>query len=200
MIPVLLALLAQTQQPGRPPANQAPAPAPSAMQSVRLQPTSRQPSTPYDTTVAAIRRVGLSVAEVKSSLEMFRRATAREPNAIVVERAAALHGKCQAMARTASAESPLLCRGCVEGERRAALERYRAYLSSVARVGNQCAATIARQRRSASTDLAAARLKGEARGIGDAIVAGLVPYEQRLDAVRRAFGWSAPSSASRRGS
>jgi len=200
MIPVLLALLVQVQQPGRPPANQATPQAPSGAQPLHVETRGRELRTPFDTTVAAIRRVGLSVAEVKSGLEAFRRAANREPGGVVVERAAMLQGKCRAMARSASTEARVLCRDCVDGERRAALERYRAYLASLARVGNECAASIARQHQRGGTDRAAERLKREARAIGDRIIAGLVPYEQRLAVVRRAFGWASPGNTTRRGS
>ncbi len=188
MIPVFFALLVQAQQPGRPPATQATPPV--RTQAAQVHASSREMHTPYDTTVAAIRRVAVSVAEVKSGLEVFRRAAAREQSAIVVERASALEGKCQAMARVVVEEARRMCRTCVSGERLTALERYRTYLASVARVGTQCARTLGAERRDRTVDQAAAGLKRQRRTLSDRIVAGLVPYEQRLAAVRQTFGWA----------
>jgi hypothetical protein len=186
MIPVLFALLVQTQQPGRPPVAQA-----------QTQPASSQPRTPYDSTVAAIRRIGLAVAEVKSSMDAFGRAAAREPSAVVVERAGSLQTRCQTLARSAAQDGRILCRSCVTGERREALDHYRAYLASLERVGSQCVTSIARLRRAGTMDQVAEGLKREARTISQRIVAGFVPYEQRLLVLRQAFGWAPPPSRPR---
>ena len=106
MIPVILAMLVQAQQPGhqpttQAPATQAPAARPAPMQTVVRAPTST-PRTPYDSTLAAIRRIGVAVAEVKSGLDALNRAVAREPNGVVVERATTLQTQCQALARSAA--------------------------------------------------------------------------------------------------
>jgi hypothetical protein len=196
MIPALLALLVQAQPPARQPAA---APQSTTLPATtQLQTGGREPRTPYDTTVVAIRRIALSVAEVKSNLGAFSRAAAREPAAVVVERATRLQDRCQALARSAAEDGRLLCRSCVRGERAAALERYRASLASLQQVGRQCSTTVAQLRRARGAEQAAAGLKREARTIGNRIATGLVPYEQRLEAVRQAFGWSTRPAAAPR--
>jgi hypothetical protein len=195
MIQILFALLVQTQQPQRQPAAPAQAPAPTQ---VPMQIEGRDPRTPYDTTVIAIRRIGVSVAEVKSSLDALNRAAAREPDAVVVERAVRLQERCQALARSAAEDGRTICRTCVTGERAAALQRYREYLASLQRVGSQCATSVAQQRRGRGTEQAGAALRGQVRAISDRIATGFVPYEQRLEVVRRAFGWSSAASSGAR--
>jgi hypothetical protein len=191
MIPILVALLVQTQQPAAPRS-----PAASAAQApLQMQTGTREPRTPYDTTVLAVRRIGIAVAEVKSGLDGFNRAAAREPAAVVVERATRLQERCQTMARSAAEDGRLLCRSCVRGEQAAALERYRTYLASLQRVGAQCSTAVARERRTGVPEPAASGLRRQARTISEGIVAGLVPYEQRLEGVRQAFGWSSPATA-----
>jgi hypothetical protein len=186
MIPVLFALLVQTQQPGRPPVAQA-----------QIQPSSSQPRTPFDSTVAAIRRIGLAVAEVKSQVQLFGRVAVGEPDTVVMERAVMLQDRCRALARSAAEDGRALCRSCVTGERREALDRYRAYLASLGRVGSQCATLIARQRRGGTLAARAAGLKREARTIMQGIVAGFGPYEQRVLVLRQAFGWAPPPARTR---
>ncbi len=187
MIPIVFALLVQAQEPARPAAPaQAQSPAPVQ---VPMQIEGRGPRTPYDTTVIAIRRIGVSVAEVKSSVDAFNRAAARETNAVVAERAVRLQERCQALARSAAEDGRTICRSCVTGERAAALQRYREYLASLQQVGSQCASSVAQQRRGRGTEQAGAALRGQARAISNRIATGFVPYEQRLEAVRRTFGW-----------
>jgi hypothetical protein len=113
---------------------------------------------------------------------------------VVVDRATRLQDRCRAMARSAADDGRMLCRTCVQGERQAALERYRAYLASLQQVGRQCSTTVSRQHQEGRVEETAVGLKREARGIGNRIASGLVPYEQRLEAVRRAFGWTSTSA------
>lgn len=197
MIPLLLAILVQAQQPGQHPTTP---PNPHAVppQRVATGSTTSQPRTPYDSTVAAIRRIGVAVAEVKSGLESFNRAAAREPSGVVVERALLLQTACQGLARSAVADGRVLCRGCVRGQQATALEQYRAYLNSLARVGTQCSTSVARHRDTGTVDGMAAGLKREVHTMSQRIVEGLVPYEQRLAAVRTAFGWTNTTSGTPR--
>lgn len=188
-------MLFQAQQPvprGPAPAGQ------TATQLVAPGPSSTTPQTPYDSTVAAIRRIGTTVAELKSELEWFNRAVTMEPAGRVVERGVSLQGACRALQHSATEDGRALCRSCLHGQQAAAVEQYRAYLASLARVGSQCATTVAQQRRAPTADAVAGGLKREAKTISGRIVEGLVPYEQRLAAVRAAFGWSATSGAPRR--
>jgi len=197
MTPLLLAMLFQAQQPAPRPA------APGVQASAHYLPPGppgTAPRTPYDSTVAAIRRIGVTVAEVKSGLESFNRAAAREPSGTVVERGASLQTACRAMTVSAREDGHAICRSCLRGEQAAAVEQYRAYLATLARVGSQCSTIVAQQRRAATADMTALGLKREAQRISSGIVEGIVPYEQRLAAVRTAFGWTGTTSgAPRRG-
>jgi len=162
--------------------------------------SSAEPRTPYESTVTAIRRIGVAVAEVKSGMESFNRAAAREPSGVVVERALLLQSACRGLAQSVATDGPGLCRGCVRGQQAAALEQYRTYLASLARVGTQCSTSVARHRSTGTVDGMAAGLKREAHAMSQRIVEGLVPYEQRLAVLRTAFGWTnTTSGAPRRG-
>lgn len=196
MIPLLFAMLVQAQQPGQQPST---APNPHAVPPQRVPVNSNTvPRTPYDSTVAAVRRIGVSVAQVKSGLDEFNRAAAREPSGVVVERALLLQNACLGLTRSAQNDGRALCRSCVSGREAAALEQYRNYMASLARVGSQCSTSIARQRATGTVEGMATGLKREAQAMSQRIVQGLVPYEQRLQAMREAFGWSSTSGAPRR--
>lgn len=186
MIGILLALLPFVAQQ------------PSAGALVRPRPTT-VPRTRYDSTVAAVRDIGNQVARVKSDLDLFHRATAARPSGEVIQRASGLRSSCDAMASAIQRGLPMLCRGCLARSMQTSIDRYRAYLPALARVGRQCAARIRQLTRSGAEDAQAGALKREANALSARVVGGIVPYEQRLAAVRRAFGWAPASPAPRRG-
>ena len=146
-----------------------------------------------DSVALAIQRVGFAVAHVKTRMDLLRRAAGNDPDSSVLDRATELRAACEAMAGTAAAQSPLLCRHCLEQERQAPIDAYRAYLPSLERAGRHCATTIVQLRQSTGAG-AARRLRHEAVPIGDQLVEAFVLYERHLYAVRVAFGWAPPAS------
>ena len=194
-------LLAAMLIPAGSAAGQQPAQArPSVPTTVHVPAASAEPRTAYDSTVLGLRRIGQAVAEVKTAMDAFRRASI-EPDGVMLERAALLRAKCRALTTTAEQQGRRLCRTCVGREQRTSLDAYRAYLPSLQRVAQQCATTITRLGSGQGVAGAATRLRRESRNISNRIVEGLVPYEQRLTAVRVAFGWApTPQNPVRRGS
>ncbi len=193
MLVALLGLLvqqpamSQTRRPAAPPA---------AQQTTRLGqnevPPRPEPRTPYDSTVEAIIDLGTKVAEVKSGLELFRRAAFNEPTGTVLERSEVFGRSCRNMVSAVRRAEGLLCRSCLPRTAQEAVNAYRNNLPNLSRLGTQCASRLEQLRRGVSADTAAARLRREARPMSARLTDGLRPYETRLLAVRREFGWEQP--------
>ncbi len=169
VLPALLVSVALAQQPGR-----------------AVAPVPGQQSTAFDSAREQVAEVGRRVADVKSGLELYRRAVFNSPDAEVLSSATGLRGACQALDTTAARAARQLCRSCASRPVQTAFNSYRAVLPSVRQVGAQCAARLARAR----GDRAAEQLRHDVRVVGNAIVRGLVPYERRLQVLRVAAGWA----------
>jgi hypothetical protein len=143
----------------------------------------------YDTTKVLIARLGHAVADVKSGLELFRRAVFNQPEGDVLFAAGYLERACRTLDLGAGETERGVCRRCAAQRLQEALDRYRAAMPSLRRTGARCAARIALLSKG-STPSAASRLRRNVRPIGDAIVRGIIPYEQRLQAVRVEAGWA----------
>lgn len=154
-------------------------------------PARSDPRTPYDSTVAQIAALGTRVAEVRTAIDLYRRASISEPAGIVEERADRVQARCAAMAEAAERARRAICRGCVRPSARPALEGYREQLASVSQVGRRCVGRLA-QLRAAPPSRA---LREEARPLARRIVEGLRGYEARLRELRDAMGWAAPAVA-----
>jgi hypothetical protein len=166
----LLVAAALAQQPGR-----------------VVVPLPGQRGSAFDSTRALVAAVGQRVADVRSALELFRRAVFNSTDAEVLNTAAGFHLRCQALDSAAAAAARKVCRACAERSVQSALNGYRAVLPSVSRTGAQCAARLARLSRGAR---AAEQLRRDVRVVGNAIVEGLIPYERRLQTLRVAAGWA----------
>jgi hypothetical protein len=169
---VLLVAAALWQQPGR--------------ATVRLPGTQR---TAFDSTRDLVATIGQRVADVRSSLDLFRRAVFNSTDAEVLNTAAGFRLSCRSLDSAASVGARKVCRSCAERSVQSALNGYRAILPSVSRVGAQCATRLARLSRG---ERAAGQLRRDVRVVGNAIVEGLVPYERRLQVLRVAAGWASP--------
>ncbi len=180
LLPVLL-IAAALQQP-----QQRPAPGAAVGQ---------REAAGYDTSLTVVNRVGLKVAYVKSGLELYRRAVFNGADGEVLNTSDNLRQQCRALDSTAAAAPRKICRRCGSPAVAAALRRYEQILPSVARVGAQCASRIAYLARQRD---AAKRLRAEVRVIGNRIVAGFAPYEQRVSALLLAVEGRAPASSPRR--
>lgn len=162
--------------------------APAASQQPQLT-RDPPPRTAYDSTVYAITALGTRVAEVRSGIELLRRAAFNEPDGSVLERADLMRTRCREMAAAAERGQQFICRGCQAPNVQGVLDAYRSQLPAVARLARSCAARL-EQLRGGEPAAAAAALRGEARPLSARLAEGLRPYEQRLEAVRRAFGWT----------
>jgi hypothetical protein len=145
----------------------------------------------------AITDVGMSVAEVRSALDLYRRAAFNSPNSVAVERAQVLRSRCAELDVTARAARTRICRACFTAAVQPAIERYRGGLAGTAQLGARCAGTLARRLRA---DPAGTAARSDARSASDLIVVGLRPYEDRVSGVRVALGLevAAPQPAPRR--
>jgi hypothetical protein len=150
-------------------------------------PVPGQQSSGFDSTRARVAEVGQRVADVRSALELFRRAVFNSPDAEVVSTAAGFRLQCRSLDSTAAVAARKVCRSCAERTLQAALNDYRAVLPSVSRVGAQCATRLARLLHG---EHAAERLRRDVRVVGNGIVEGLLPYERRLQVLRVAAGWA----------
>jgi hypothetical protein len=149
----------------------------------------QQPSAGWDSTRALVGSVGMGVAEVRSALELFRRAVFNAPDGEVLSTADMFHTRCHALDSVSVSAARKVCRSCASKSVQDALNGYRAVLPAVGRVGARCAQQLTRLLRGAG---AAQRLRHDVRVIGNPIVAGLIPYERRLETLRKAAGWAPP--------
>ena len=163
------------------------------------QPATRPSS---DTSALAVSRqtiteVGMSVAEVRSALDLYRRAAFNSPNSVAVERAQVLQRRCAELDVAARAARTRICRACFTADVQPAIERYRGGLVGTAQLGVRCAGFLARRLRADPTGAAARR---DARSVSELIVEGLRPYEAQVHGVRVALGLevAAPQPAPRR--
>jgi len=174
MIPLALAAALFLQQP----APQRPAPAPANRDAA--QATSRQ----------AITDVGLRVAEVRSTYDLYRRAVFNLPDAMVLQRGQELRRVCGDLASMARAAGGRICRTCFAAGAQRAVERYRAVLPSVSQVGVRCAGQVAQP---AGGREAARALRRSVDQVGRGLTNGLQTYEARVQGIREGFG-IAPAS------
>lgn len=151
-----------------------------------------------DTTAQAASRqtissVGLALAEVRGALDLFRRAVFNDPDAVVVERARLLRGKCDALATAARQAPTRICRTCFHGAQ-PEIERYRTSLGTTVQASVRCVNTIDGLGRARN---ASAALKRGFRPLSRQIIAGLLPYENAIHALRLALGLEVPVQAQR---
>jgi len=142
---------------------------------------------------ATISGVGLAVAEVRGALDLFRRAVFNDPDAVVVERAQLLRGKCDALAAAARVARPQICRTCFHGAQ-PEIERYRTSLGATVQASARCVRTVdglARERN------AGAAFKRGFRPLSQELIAGLLPYENSIHALRVALGLEVPVQVQR---
>jgi hypothetical protein len=172
MLPLLAIVAALGQQPGH-----------------AGVPSPQQRAEAFDSAKGIVSAVGLRIADVRSALELFRRAVFNSPDGEVLSTASAFRLRCRALDSVAVAGARRMCRSCGLAEVEVALRGYRDVLPAVGRVGARCADQLARLSRGSD---AAKQLRREVRTVGNAIVVGLVPYERRLEVLRVAVGWASP--------
>lgn len=168
MIPIVLAavLLLPQQVP------QGPALSPAARQAAVTD--SRQ----------AIMDVGKGVADFRTAHDALRRAVFNSSDGVVVQQMQAMRRSCQDLTAVARAAPPRLCPHCFGARAQLAVNRYRAVLPAVAQFGMRCSTRMDRDLRAKEP---AATLRRGIWAFSHDAVDGLLPYEARLQDVRRAF-------------
>ncbi len=146
----------------------------------------------FDTTGATVREIGDRVADVKSGLELFRRAAFNGPDGEVLSAAELFGARCRSLDSAATAAPRKICRTCAAPKVNAAFAGYRQAMPDVARTGARCASRL--RQLSARSD-GAKELRRDVRNISAAIVAGLTRYEARVQTLREALGTVPPRVA-----
>jgi hypothetical protein len=150
----------------------------------------------FDTSKAAMSHVGASVAEVKSALDVYRRAVFNGPDDEVLHNSDYLRTSCQAVDSVARRMAANVCRHCAAPDAQAAFDGYRQMLPSLSRGAARCAARIWQLEHASD---AAKRLRHNVRDIGNPLILTLRAYEGRLAVLRRALNLvGAPQPAARR--
>lgn len=149
----------------------------------------RQSAAEFDSTTRQVVAVGAGIGDVKSYLDLYRRAVFNGPDEDVITSASALERSCRTLHAAALAAARKVCRHCGAPDVQRALEGYRRVMPSLARAGTSCATRIAGLR-AASHRQAALDLRRDVRAIGNALIEAIVPYEQRLQVLRVAAGWA----------
>jgi hypothetical protein len=138
----------------------------------------------FDTSKAAMSHLGVPVAEVKSALDVYRRAVFNGTDDEVQHNADYLRTSCQAVDSVARLVVAKVCRHCAAPDAQAAFDRYRQDLPSLSRGAARCAARIRLAERGAD---AAKRLRRDVRDIGNGLILTLRAYEARLAVLRNAL-------------
>jgi hypothetical protein len=157
----LIVSLALLQQPGR-----------DAAQARRAR------TAAYDSSTAAVSHLADRVADVKSGLELFRRAAFGGTDDELISAADGFWIRCHALDSVAVLTYRTVCTRCAfQPPVQRALNGYREIVPSVGRAGAGCASRIAQLSRRPD---AAKQLRREVRDIGNPIVGALIGYERRL--------------------
>ena len=172
---VILTAVAALQQPQRSAAR--PTPSQEPVRSAGQQVPQRNPA--FDTTAKAILDIGKAVADVRSEVDRLRGAAYNDPGGTLLEYAAAVRTKCQALAAAAQKGARAMCSHCVGGGVQPAVDQYRAYLPAVAQLGSRCAADVQRLR-GRGDEAGATAVRRGARTFSETIVSGMRGYEAHL--------------------
>jgi hypothetical protein len=143
-----------------------------------------------DSSRAAIAHMADRVADVRSALDVYRRAVFNGTDAEVLSMAAFLRNACHGMDSVAGPTVRKVCRRCAfQREVQAAFDGYRQAIPAVGRAGAGC---VTRLTQLARRPAPAKGFRDEVRAIGNPIVSALMTYEQRLHAVLVALNAAPP--------
>jgi hypothetical protein len=144
----------------------------------------------FDTSTATLTQVGTPVAEVRSALDVYRRAVFNGTDAEVLTNSQYLWASCRAVDSVARVAEKKLCRRCAARDVQAAFDSYRQGLPSLSRGTARCAMQLGRL---ANGRDAAKLLRRDVRDIGNALILTLRSYEARLAVVRQALNLTGAS-------
>ena len=139
----------------------------------------------YDSTEAAFRQVGLSVAQVKSGIDVYRRAALGGLDDDVLRTAAFLRRSCETADTTVRHAEARICRHCSPGNVQPAFDSYRGMLPSLRAEMGRCAGRLQQQERGSEP---AKQLRAAVRDVGNPLVETLRRYERYVTRVRTALG------------
>jgi len=162
------------------------------------QPSGQAPrahADPFDSTKAQFKYVGLAVADVKSALDVYRRAVFNGTDDEVVHDGVSLGSSCEAADTTTRRALPRICRHCASPDAQAAFDAYRQMLPSLRAGLARCAARVGQLDRGNER---AKRMRGAVREISNPLVMTLRNYESYVARVRKALHLVAPPPPARR--
>jgi hypothetical protein len=158
----------------------------AAWQQPQVLPQDPPPRTSSDTTLFQVVAIGRAVAEVKAEFDRFRMLALNDDSGRLMESSDVFRTRCQELAVAAQKAGHTMCRSCLTRSLQPAINQYRAFMPSLARLGTRCASTLGRLR-VADPVTAAGNLRRGARNMSSFMVAGLRQYEARLMPVRQAL-------------
>ncbi len=142
----------------------------------------------FDSSRSAVSHLADRVADVKSGLDLFRRAVFNGTDAEVMSAADGFWTRCQALDSVAALTYRTVCSRCAfQQPVRVALDGYRQVVPSVRRAGARCAARISQLARRRD---AAKELRREVRDIGNPIIIAFIGYERRLSVLLKSLNAS----------
>ncbi|HTT68055.1 MAG TPA: hypothetical protein VMF70_08505 [Gemmatimonadales bacterium] len=135
----------------------------------------------FDTSRSAIAVVAKGVADVRSALDVYRRAVFNSTDAEVLSMGDYLRRACRGLDSTATVAVRKVCRHCAfQPNVQTAFDGYRVGLPAVSRTAAGCAARLSRLARGSAP---AKGMRRDVRVIGNPIVQTLQGYERRLHVV-----------------
>ena len=138
----------------------------------------------FDTTKAVVGEVGRAVGQVKSGLDVYRRAVFNGADEEVLHNADYLRAACVGVDSVARHAVGRICRRCADADAQRAFENYRLMLPDLGRGMARCAAQLWKLERRPDGPK---RLRQDVRVIGNPIVATLRYYEAKLAVVLQAL-------------
>ena len=139
----------------------------------------------FDSTEAAFKQVGLPVAQVKSGIDIYRRAVFNGLDDEVLRTAAFLRRSCETADTTVRRAQTRICRHCGAADVQPALDAYRGMLPSLRAAMARCAGRLQQLQRGSEP---AKQLRAAVRDVGNPLVENLRRYERYVTGVRKALG------------
>jgi hypothetical protein len=164
------------------------------LQQPQSQQQQRARQAAFNSSKAAVAGVAGRVAEVKSALDVYRRAVFNGTDAEVLANSEYLRRSCLDVDLAAVQAARRICRGCAAADVDAGFDGYRAGLPALRGMSGRCAARLGQLARGQN---AAKRLRAEVRAIGNPIVLELRDYERRLDRLMQSLNANPPAPAAR---
>lgn len=137
----------------------------------------------FDSSRAAVSHLADKVADVRSALEVYRRAVFNGTDTEVLTMAGYLGSTCHGMDSVALRTERTVCRKCAfQANVQSAFDQYRAGLPALRQAGARCVTQLAQLSRGPQPQ-AAKGLRRDVRAVGNPLVSALRSYERRLHAV-----------------